>query len=160
MGWPRTDVSGAPSLGWLPSIAAVHCVAAQRPPATIETTRHPCPTRILVGDILRPLGSHTGSFRNVVQASSQSAYLLNWERRENAGSILLHARVNGGYLLIFWRVYIRRCVARQVEPKVSEDAAQSVCASMWFSHAPSTNHSNRSPPCSCEVSQTCRNSCD
>jgi hypothetical protein len=40
----------------------------------------------LVGDILHPLGLHTGSFRNVVQASPQSTYLLNWERRENAGT--------------------------------------------------------------------------
>jgi hypothetical protein len=83
---PRTITSGAPNLGWLPSMAAVHWVEAHRPPATIDTTRHPCPTRILVGDILCPLGLHTGSFRNVAQASPQNTYLLNWENRENAGT--------------------------------------------------------------------------
>jgi hypothetical protein len=85
-------VSGSANRGWLSSFAAVHWIEAQRPTATIETTRNLCPTKILVGDLSHLLGLHTGLFWDVVQESPQSAYFLNWKalktRERNRTSLM------------------------------------------------------------------------
>ena len=68
------------------------CVEAQRPPPTIETTRHPCPRRTFVGVITHPLGLQTGT---IPESDPSIAAIRRFAQLGKAGKRGQRSHMNG-----------------------------------------------------------------